>query len=402
MTWTTASDLKAQLARLWERGELLRDAVTGNTRFPLRLSCKLPASADITERFERVRSWAMALAKADRLRLEWQDIRHRVQGLQRLPSSVWIDSLEDALAWLGKRQEWARFSALVENTRESHPALLPWLERRPLQALELAEQWPRLLAVVTWLEQHPRPAIYLRQVDLPGVHSKFIESHRSVLSELLDLALPADSVAAAKTGGALFAARYGFREKPLRIRFRILDPDLRTLPGAECPDITLDADNFSRLSLGVRRVLITENETNFLALPRLPDTLAIFGSGYGWDALARARWLDACEIHYWGDIDTHGFAILHQLRGHFSHVASFLMDRSTLEAHSAFWGHEDKPQRADLSRLTSEEIELYNDLRDQRIRDSLRLEQEHIGFHWLDDRLRKLLPQDGRSVQPPG
>ena len=78
------------------------------------------------------------------------------------------------------------------------------------------------------------------------------------------------------------------------------------------------------------------------------------------------------------------------------------MDRSTLEAHSAFWGHEDKPQRADLSRLTSEEIELYNDLRDQRIRDSLRLEQEHIGFHWLDDRLRKLLPQDGRSVQPPG
>lgn len=75
-------------------------------------------------------------------------------------------------------------------TRQKRPVLLPWLEKRPLRALELSAEWPRLLDVVAWLVEHPRPGIYLRQVDLPGVHSKFIEAHRSVLTELLDLALP--------------------------------------------------------------------------------------------------------------------------------------------------------------------------------------------------------------------
>ncbi|WP_312263265.1 DUF3322 domain-containing protein [Candidatus Igneacidithiobacillus taiwanensis] len=394
MTWTTAKDLKAQLARLWERGELLRDAVTGNTRFPLRLTIKGPASADITERFDAVRIWAAELAGTSPLRLEWQEIRHRVQGLQRLPSGGWIDSMDDALGWLGKRRDWDRFSSMVEMTRQQNPALLPWLAKRPLQALELAGEWSRLLAVVDWVRRHPRPAVYLRQVDLPGVHSKFIETHRAVLAELLDLALPADSVNTTKTGVTQFAARYGFLDKPTRIRFRVLDPEIHTLGGTSCPDITLDASSFSQLTIDARRVFITENETNFLALPNVPGAIAIFGAGYGWEALARARWLERCAIHYWGDIDTHGFAILDQLRSHFQHVASFLMDRATLDAHVSFWGREEKQQLSDLHRLTPEELSLYNDLRDNRIRERLRLEQEHLSFAWVQARIDQLLQQD--------
>ena len=338
MMWTTPKDLKAQLARLWDRGELLRDVVTGNPRFPLRLTIKGPASGDITERFDGVRTWAAELANASPLRLEWQEIRHRVQGLQRLPSSCWIDSMDDALGWIGKRRERDRFSNLLQMTRQQNPSLVPWLEKRPLQALELEGEWPRLLAVVDWVRNHPRPAIYLRQVDLPGVHSKFIETHRAVLAELLDLALPADGVDTAKTGVAHFAARYGFLDKPTRIRFRVLDPEIRAVAGTTCPDITLDASSFSQLAIDVRRVFITENEINFLVLPNVSGAIAIFGSGYGWDALAQARWLERCAIHYWGDIDTHGFAILDQLRKHFSHADSFLMDRASLDAHVSFWG----------------------------------------------------------------
>ena len=136
------------------------------------------------------------------------------------------------------------------------------------------------------------------------------------------------------------------------------------------------------------------NETNFLALPRIPGAIVIFGSGYGWGALAQARWLERCAIHYWGDIDTHGFAILDQLRKYFSHVASFLMDRASLDAHASFWGREDKPQRGDLHRLTPEESCLYNDLRDNRIREGLRLEQEHLSFAWVRERIDQLLQQD--------
>ena len=391
MTWTGPKELKAQLTRLWDRGELLRDAVTGHARFPLRLSIKSPSSADITDRFNEVRAWASELAGTASIRVEWQVLGHRIQGTQKLPASVWVETIDDALAWLGKRREWDRFSALVCATQQTHPALLPWLEKRPLQALQLAAQWPRLLAVVTWLFEHPRPGIYLRQVDLPGVHSKFIEAHRSVLAELLDLALPTNTVDRSKTGNNQFAARYGFLEKPTRIRLRVLDPAIELVAGSTFPDLTLDADSFCRLTVPVKRVFITENEINFLAFPPVRDAIVIFGAGYGWDALARSHWLQNCSVYYWGDIDTHGFGILNQLRGHFDHVVSFLMDRATLDAHTPLWGSEDKPLLADLHRLTPEEKALYDDLRDNRIRAGLRLEQEHIGFHWLVHRLEHQL-----------
>ncbi|MTW20342.1 DUF3322 domain-containing protein [Allochromatium palmeri] len=403
MNWTRPKDLRAQLARLWERGDWLRAGLSDEANFPRRLTLKTPGSTDVTERFEAVRAWAVELAEIDWIRLEWREVRHRVQGTQRLPAAAWIDSLDQVLTALGKRRDWQRFMALTETTRQTNPALLPWLARRPLQALELADDWPRLLAVVGWVSAHPRSEIYLRQVDLPGVHTKFIEAHRGVLTELLDLALPGEQVDATKTGVGQFAARYGFREKPVRIRLRLLDPLLNSIPDLECPDLTLDAADFSRLRWPVRHVFITENETNFLAFPRLRDAMLLFGAGYGWESLAQAHWLRDCTIHYWGDIDTHGFVILDQLRAHLDSVRSLLMDRATLDAHRALWGVEDKPSRAELQRLTDEERALYQDLRLNRLGPNLRLEQEHVGFKWLVEHLRRLgvelLSQNG-SLPP--
>ena len=106
----------------------------------------------------------------------------------------------------------------------------------------------------------------------------------------------------------------------------------------------------------------------------------IFGAGYGFETLGRAHWLRKCRLHYWGDIDTHGFAILDALRARFGHAESFLMDRGTLMAFESLWGAEDRPIHRDLPRLTAEERALYDDLRDHRIGRNLRLEQERIGF----------------------
>jgi hypothetical protein len=176
----------------------------------------------------------------------------------------------------------------------------------------------------------------------------------------------------------------------VRIRFRVLDPERALLPGALVQDITLDAESFARLGPNVARVFITENEINFLAFPQVKDSLVIFGAGYGFEMLSKAEWLSRCRIYYWGDIDTHGFAILDQLRSQFDHVESFLMDRNTLLAFEALWGEEEKQTLRDLPRLNLEERALYDDLRDNRIRKNLRLEQERIGFGWVESALSAL------------
>jgi hypothetical protein len=405
MSWTTPADLRAQVQRLWDRGELLRATVKATDSMPLRLNLKAPSAADLSDRFEAVRNWVRAVADTPQVRIEWREWNHRVQGTQRLPAAVWLNTLQDALAFIGKARQAQRFEALWHQTAAAQPTLLAWLSRRPIQALDLADRWEHLLAVVAWLQAHPRPGVYLRQVDVPGVDSKFIEAHRGVLAELLDLGLPPEVIETGATGVAQFTHRFGFLDKPVRIRFRLLDPALPSLPGCQTwpgplPDITLDAISFAALALPVERVFITENETNFLAFPEVAGSIVVFGAGYGWEALARAAWLNRCQLLYWGDIDTHGFAILDQLRGHFPSAASFLMDRETLLAHRPHWGEEPEPARHDLSRLTAEEAAVYDDLRFDRHQPRLRLEQERVGFGWLCDRLA-CMPFGALEALPP-
>lgn len=387
MSWTGARELRTQLQRLWDRGELLAEMVNGESNFPRRLSLKRPTSAQMVDDFDGVRDWISELRALPNYRVEMRELRHRVLGANEVPAAVWIDTLNDALAIVGKTREARRFARLVETTRHRQPVMLEWLARNPLKALALADDWDRLLDVVDWIRQHPRPGIYLRQIDIPGVHSKFIEAYRGVLLQWLDSLLPPEAIDRSASGISGFASRYGFRVKPQRIRLRALDPTHALLPGIGDADITLDAESLAALSPAVARIFITENEINYLAFPSVPDSLLIFGAGYGFEALAQAEWLDRCQVIYWGDIDTHGFAILDQLRACLPHAHSLLMDRATLLAFESQWGKEVKQTDRVLSRLNTEERALYDDLRENKLGQNVRLEQERIGFGWVENAL---------------
>ena len=388
--WTGEADLRARLQRQWDRGNLLTEVLTGGSSFPKRFSLKGPSSGELSEQFDAVRKWIAALAAMPHFRLEMREIRHRVLGANEVPAAAWVNNLDDALAVIGQRRAARRFALLAEAIQSRRPQLLDWLATHPHKALALADIWERLLNVVDWVEAHPQPGVYLRQVDVPGVDSKFIEANRGVLSDWLDRVLPGTAIDASATGARGFARRYGFRDKPLRIRLRTLDRALAVLPGNPDADLMLDAASFVALAPPITQVFITENETNFLAFPKVKDSLLIFGSGYGFEVLADSDWLRHCRIHYWGDIDTHGFAILDQLRAALPQSQSVLMDRATLMAFEAHWGTEGKPVRRDLDRLNVDERALYDDLRYDRIRPGLRLEQERIGFGWVERALAEL------------
>lgn len=398
MNWTSPASIKAQVNKWWDSGELLAELVDGAKTFPRIIKVKQPSAKEMSDSFDEVRSWAAQFQKVSNCSIEWREVNHRILGRNKLPEYVTIATADDAYAIIGKQRETKKFKRIVEITKEQVPELLSWLRRRPHRALELFERWEQMLSIVSWIRKHPRPEIYLRQVDIPGIHTKLIEEHRTVLSELLDLVLLPEQIDLSASGKSQFAKRYGFLDKPLRIRFRILDPGCALIDNVDGKqDITMDGDSFSKLCAPVTNVFFTENEVNYLAFPEVKNSMVIFGSGYGaFDVLANVSWLFQCRIFYWGDLDTHGFNILNSIRKILPHTRSFLMDEETLLAHTQFWvAEETQFAGIDLLHLTEQEHEIYTKLKNQYWGKNLRLEQEMIAWHLVESAIAKsVLPRE--------
>jgi hypothetical protein len=131
---------------------------------------------------------------------------------------------------------------------------------------------------------------------------------------------------------------------------------------------------------GVTRVYVVENEVTYLAVPVPAATMVIFGAGYAVSVLEPLGWLAGLDVVYWGDIDTHGFAILNRLRHRLPHARSMLMDRATLLAHRDHWIAEPSPSAKVLDHLDPAESGLYDDLVSNAYAPSVRLEQERVRF----------------------
>lgn len=383
--WSTPDDIHARVTRWWDRGEILAARVTGEALFPREIRLKIPKARDINDDFGAVMDWVRHLQAGSRERvghgydLRFETRRSRLHGDNAIPVAAVIPGEADALRLLRRGAEAERFRRTVDETLARFPQLADWLARRPLQVVEHAGDWPRILAVLDCFRAHPRPGVYLRQLEIPGVDSKFIEARRGLIAELLDAVLPAEAIDSRATGARGFSRRYGLRSEPPLIRFRILDADL-ALHGLT--DLSVPPEEFAGLDLPIERVFVTENRINGLAFPACPRSLVIFGLGYGLERLADVPWLHQREIHYWGDIDTHGFGILNRLRGAFPEAESLLMDRDTLLAHRDLWGQEpaDKRYTGAPDHLTDPEHELFLDLCHDHLGERVRLEQERVGF----------------------
>lgn len=381
--WTTPAMIGDRLQRDWARGRLLTAALGGTPLFPYRIPLSGPRPQEMLEQFDAVRAWIAELTRNSvenvkhGYRLEWRDVNHRYLGRNAIPTAAIFETPDEALAFIGKASDARRVAEAADGIIEAFPILYDWVMARPLTVLEWADDWPRLLSVVQWSLDHPRSGRYLRQVDVSGVDTKFIETHRRVLGDVLDVVLPSETIDWEQTGMSNFEVRYGFRTKPQLIRFRFLDP-VQSMQGLR--DLTVPHDEFSQLRLPVSRVFMVENEIEFLAFPSLPNSIVIFGAGYGLQRFGHAAWLRDREFYYWGDIDTHGFAILDELRAHCPHAQSLLMDEETLLAHQSFWEMEERPATHELTRLTSAETNLYDGLRTNRWGQGVRLEQEKISM----------------------
>src|SRR4029079_7623235 len=104
------------------------------------------------------------------------------------------------------------------------------------------------------------------------------------------------------------ATGLGLREPAPLVRIRALDP---TLSLAGLTDVSAPVDDLADLTIRPERVYVVENLATVLAMPDTSGAIAIHGGGHRVNLIARLPW--AQRVTYWGDLDSHGFAILHQL-----------------------------------------------------------------------------------------
>ncbi len=375
--------------KVWSRGDVLKGILTGMPAFPLCLRFKKTGGRHTIDSFSEIQRWLGELNSQAKEALgygftvEYMEVNHRHLGRQNLPADIRFDTPRDLARFIGKTKDLDAFLESHEFTRERYPELAAWAEQNPMKMLPHLGDWEKILAIYGFIKNTPRPGIYLRQLTLPGIDTKFLEGKRTILWEILTNNLPETGCESPIAGPSRngFERRFGFLYDEALVRFRLLD-DL-ILPESLSRDVSIPVSSFlDRDIRGCHTVFITENKVNGLAFPSFQGGMVVFGRGYGIGDLAEANWLTRKRVVYWGDIDTHGYGILSMLRGKFPHVESILMSSKDLDLYRSVAVSEspDKRRADELPNLTPAEKEAYLRLLPGGDSEGLRIEQELVPY----------------------
>ena len=320
--------------------------------------------------------------------VEWKQQTFRRYGEQQVPISVSFFTKEDYTRFLGKCSEVRRFEDDCKLLLRAFMELSVWIQRNPLKIVEHAGDWAGLLAVCAYLRQHGRPSCYLRELPVE-VDTKFVERNRGILGEILPVVAPS----CAGSDVSSFETRFGFRQKQPLIRFRALDPNLVGPSKLPFEDFAIPLEEACRVCVTAKSILVVENETTFLTLPSIADTLALLGAGDAVSLFRQMDWLRQFRIFYWGDMDTHGFAALSILRKHHPQTESMMMDIETYE-HFRQFAEKAAPYTSNSELMLSHaETKIFRML----AAECKLLEQERITLSYAKRKLESVLIEDSLS-----
>lgn len=370
-TPVTVDALRARARRLIERDGRAW-AATGDDSAVLETPLHPPTEQQTLSDLDAARAWVASWRRADRsddITVTWILRDWSRVGSQELPVRVVVRG-PDALARVaGVQKEWAELSKRLRMLRalggeEEGVAAALRMHARTIAELSVAD-FERLVGVLAWLRENPSSGRRVRELPIRGIHTKWIEARRGLI----------EALHRAFTG----ASGLGLHEADPLVRVRFLDAKLAP---AGLSDIAVPVSELARLDVEPVRVFVFENLATFLAMPPVPGAVVLDGGGQRVELVARLPWVS--EVTYWGDLDSHGFAILHRLRSHDVAVTSVLMDAETLTAHRDLWGVDDSPNTGVLPSLTTEE---QTTLRLLASEGNVRLEQERIPWEYALPRL---------------
>lgn len=379
-------DPAAAVARLAARYRNQRKAwLAGVGEWPLSQTLGFPTQQEAMVHLSQVRAWRDAWADwKGPGQVRWLERRWPALGTQSLPEALILDSPAQAAELAGEGEHWQRAARRVEELASHWPALADEAPFRwELLAIWSDADYQRFKAVLTCLAEGDWRGHYIRQLPIPGIDSKWLETRQALLALWL-----------AKLKGqpetSDLHALAGLSRPPQTLRLRLLDPALRAHFGG-LRDVQAPPEDLAAAAPPVERVYIVENLQTGLAFTDLSGAAVFMQQGYAVDLFGRIPWLKTIPCHYWGDLDTHGFAILDRLRVHLPHARSLLMDEETLLRHREYWAHEVRPAARELPRLNEEEQVLYQHMLRGKFGVGVRLEQERVEWNYAWGKIREIL-----------
>jgi hypothetical protein len=311
----TPTDILRQAQRKYS--DFIAAHCRGEAFFPLSVRFGLPSPSSSLGQLRREieELWQGSYEfKGHGYRIEFEQRRMRLHGEQRLPVRVWFENASDFLRFIAQTGAFHRLQKDIESIVAESPESEPWIREngRMLVASLEAGDGRALGLALSALHRDPKPNCFAREIALPGVSGKFIESNLQIIATILrDINSPAWSK------GADYHSQLGLRTTPRMLRLMMLD--------GRRQDFGIPHNRFIRPT-DVNTVLVIENLRSFLTLPAFAQTLAVFGEGRASQTLTKISWLSEVRLFYWGDIDPYGFSILAGLREDFSGVQSILMN----------------------------------------------------------------------------
>lgn len=376
----TSAEIKKKASRKYT--DYLRDVAAGKTFQPIEIPCDKKASDTIAEyqkEFNDVRSLSKEV-KGYGYTICWKTVKTKMLGTQGLPSKIKFETAEDFERFLQKVKEVNVFRKNVALINGKFPELQCWIEKYPLKVIENSEYWSDILKILNYFSKNPQPQLYIRELPIE-VHTKFIEQHKAVIGELLDIVIKEYI----NTNEKEFEKRYNLRYDESMVRMRILDGTLAAEFFSGLDDITIPVSKFLRLQIPISKAYIVENKVNFLTFPLVANSIVIWGRGYGIASIKESELLKSSELIYWGDLDAQGFEILSQFRSYFAQVKSLLMDKTTFDKY--FENDLGTPSKVNVElNLTTEEKNLYQYIK----ANNYRLEQEKIPQSYVIEHLKCL------------
>lgn len=376
----TSAEIKKKASRKYT--DYLRDVAAGKTFQPIGIPCDKKASDTIAEyqkEFNDIRSLSKEV-KGYGYTIDWKTVKTKMLGTQGLPSKIKFETAEDFERFLQKVKEVNVFRKNVALINGKFPELQCWIEKYPLKVIENSEYWSDILKILNYFSKNPQPQLYIRELPIE-VHTKFIEQHKAVIGELLDIVIKEYI----NTNEKEFEKRYNLRYDESMVRMRILDGTLAAEFFSGLDDITIPVSKFLRLQIPISKAYIVENKVNFLTFPLVANSIVIWGRGYGIASIKESELLKSSELIYWGDLDAQGFEILSQFRSYFAQVKSLLMDKTTFDKY--FENDLGTPSKVNVElNLTTEEKNLYQYIK----ANNYRLEQEKIPQSYVIEHLKCL------------